>query len=108
MRDILSPAKPKKGVFYMVARRVLGFKLKRSTKQVSAHAGLILFTETIKALKVDEEINLLMPKSLSNRGYGAFNHALTLMLTMYGGGVGIAETREIKNDLALKNILDLY
>lgn len=86
---------------------ILPFKLERSREKITARSGLTLFEEFMEAIGVDKLINNCMPNSRSNRGYDAWHYVQTLLLTMCGGGEGIAETREIRNDIALKAVLNL-
>jgi hypothetical protein len=48
-----------------------------------------------------------MPKARSNKGFAAWAYVRPLLLTMYGGGESIAETREVRLDEALRALLGM-
>lgn len=86
---------------------ILPYKLERSKEKITARSGLALFEEFMEAMQVDKLTNNCMPSSLSNHGFDAWTYVQTLLLTICGGGEAIAETREIKNDEALRLLLQL-
>jgi hypothetical protein len=86
----------------MIQKTVLSFKLKKSEEKITARSGLTLFTEFLHAFNVPSIINSNMPKTLSNRGFEAWDYVHPILLTLYGGGETIADTREIRNDKALR------
>ncbi len=88
----------------MIQKTVLDFKLKKSEEKITARSGLALFTEFLHALKIPSIVNAIMPKTLSNRGFGAWEFVHSILLTLYGGGESLSDTREIRNDAALRAI----
>jgi hypothetical protein len=86
----------------MIHKTVLDFKLKKSDEKITARSGLALFSEFLCSLKIPNLVNRLMPEGLSNHSYQAWDYIHSLLLTLYGGGESCAETREIREDNALK------
>ena len=88
----------------MIKKNVLDFKLKRSEEKITARSGLMLFCEFLNAFKLQCLIDRIMPKTLSNHGFDAWEYVRPLLLTLYGGGETLADSREIRNDEALRSI----
>jgi hypothetical protein len=68
---------------------------------------LALFAEFLHASKVQSIVNSNMSKALSNRGFEAWDYVHTTLLTLYGGGETLADTREIRDDEALRTICNI-
>ena len=83
------------------------FEIERSRENLTARGGLYLFKEFNDRLKVEKTIEKHFPKPLSNKGYKASCFMNALLLTLYGGGESIAHTREIRDDKALRKLLNL-
>jgi hypothetical protein len=101
-----SPA-TKKELEVMIKKNVLDFKLKRSEEKITARSGLAIFYEFFSAFNLQSLVNHIMPKTLSNHGFDAWEYAQSILLTLYGGGETLADTREIRNDEALKTICNI-
>lgn len=86
----------------MIHKTVLDFKLQKSHEKITARSGLGLFSEFLCSLKIPNLVNRLMPKGLSNNSFKAWDYVHCLLLTLYGGGESCAETREIREDNALR------
>lgn len=91
----------------MIQKTVLDFKLKKSEEKITARSGLTLFSEFLQASNIPSIVNSNMPKSLSNRGFEAWEYVHPSLLTLYGGGETLADTREIRNDEALRTICNI-
>lgn len=88
----------------MIKKNVLDFKLKRSEEKITARSGLALFYEFLSAFSLQSLINRIMPKTRSNHGFEAWEYVQPILLTLYGGGETLADTREVRNDEALRSI----
>ena len=86
---------------------ILPYKLKRSNEKITARSGLALFEEFMEVIQVDRLINNCMPSPLSNHSFDAWTYVQTLLLTICGGGEAITETREIRNDAALRELFQM-
>jgi hypothetical protein len=89
----------------MIRQTALPFKIKRTEERITARSGLALYTEFIKALKVEESIDRHMPAPGSGRGFAASSYAMPITLTLYGGGEAIEDIREIRDDHSLLEII---
>jgi len=85
----------------MIHQCVLPIKLKRTKEKITARGGLLLFAEFIKALGVEHALDAHMPAPRSGRGFQANVYATSILMTLYGGGEKIEDTREIRQDKAL-------
>lgn len=87
----------------MVKQPLFNFnRLERSNDHVTPRAGLILVDGFMKAMKLKESVAEYMPAPASNRGYPAWAYIETLCLLMSGGGKNIADVREIRDDVTLR------
>jgi hypothetical protein len=91
----------------MIASTLSNIKFERSAEEVSPLGGLTLFRQFIESTGVDKALAEQLPQPGSNRGYGPGVHSLALILTMYAGGESIADTRKLRDDKALRKVLDL-
>ena len=87
-----------------MAQRVLPFKLENTTDTITAHAGLVMFGEFIHAMELSRQINNVLPKPGSPRGYEPARFIEPLILMLNGGGRSLEDIRQIKRD---KGLLDL-
>ena len=87
----------------MIKQRLFNFnKIERASSEVTPRAGLILFDGFMKALKVDKMMEKHMPVPGSNRGHKAWEYIRPISLMQYGGGLHIADLREIREDKVLR------
>lgn len=91
----------------MIHRSVLPFKIKRSEERITARSGLALYAEFIKAMRVTELVNQYLPQPGSGHGYEASKYIIPISLMLYGGGENIEDVREIRSDVALREIVGL-
>jgi hypothetical protein len=90
-----------------MTQRVLPFKLESTTDTITAHAGIVLFGEFISAMGLCQLINDQLPKPGSPRGYKPAKFIEPLVLTLHGGGRSLEDTRQIRNDSGLKDLLGI-
>ena len=88
-----------------MTQRVLPFKLESTNDTITAHAGLIMFGEFIHAIGLCGHINTELPKPGSPRGYNPSTFIEPLVLTSHGGGRGLEDIRQIRNDIGLQDLL---
>ena len=65
---------------------VLPFKVKSTSEQLTAHAGLALFGEFCAAMKVSEQINRYLPAPSSAKGFKPSVYVQVLILILHGEG----------------------
>ena len=91
----------------MIRQRVLPFKLEMTKDIITAHGGLALLGEFAVGLGLLDSVNRYLPKPGSGAGYKASEHVFPVVLTLNGGGRSLEDTREIRNDEGLREILPL-
>ncbi|MHB1665504.1 MAG: hypothetical protein ACYCT7_09660 [bacterium] len=91
----------------MLKQFKLNFKLGITKDKITPRSGLAIYMEFLKSLNIDSLINKHMPYPGSNRGYDPSSYIMPLMLMLYGGGRHIEDLREIINDNALTELLNI-
>jgi hypothetical protein len=91
----------------MIRQRVLPFKLEMTRDTITPHAGLALFGEFAVGLGLLDSVDNSLPKPGSGAGYQASEYVFPLILTLNGGGRSLEDTREIRGDEGLREILPL-
>jgi hypothetical protein len=100
----------------MITQRVLPFKLEMTRDTITPHAGLALVGEFTVGLRLLEAVDLsacnaqagrYLPKPGSGAGYEASEYVFPLTVMLNGGGRSLEDTREIRNDEGLREILPL-
>lgn len=91
----------------MIQQSVMPFKLKRTEERITARSGLSLYAEWVKAMGVEALTAQHLPKPGSGHGYKAISYVGPLSFSLYGGGVGIEDTKEIREDHTLKEVIGL-
>ena len=91
----------------MIRQRVLPFKLEMTKDTITPHAGLALFGEFAIGIGLLNSVDRYLPKPGSGAGYKACEYVFPLILTLNGGGRSLEDTREIKDDEGLREILPL-
>lgn len=89
------------------SQTVLPFKLAASDESLTAHSGLALFGEYLLAMGVGGLIDRELPRPGSAAGYRPSVHVLPLVLTLAGGGRTLEDLRVLRNDTALRSLLQL-
>lgn len=90
-----------------ISSPLLPFKLEITKDKITPHAGLGLFGEFLHSQRIAELFDNLLPQRESPKSYLASRYALPLLLSMNGGGRYIEDIREIANDKALCDLLQL-
>lgn len=91
----------------IINQTVLPFKVEVTKDTITAHAGLALLGEFAVGLGVLGALDRDMPKPGSGVGYGASEHIFPLLLMLNGGGRSLEDSREIRQDEGLREILPL-
>jgi hypothetical protein len=91
----------------MISQGILPFKIEQTSELITPRSGLALFAEVVRALKVREKIREAFPRPGSNRGYEAWAYIEPLLLMLVGGGRHIEDLREIRDDAALRHLIEL-
>lgn len=86
---------------------VLPFKLAATDESLTAHGGLALFGEYLRAMGVAGLIGHELPRPGSAAGYEPSAHVLPLVLTLAGGGRTLEDLRVLRNDEGLRALLQL-
>lgn len=91
----------------MIRQRVLPFKLEITKDLITSHAGLSLFGEFVVGLGMLDEVDRQLPRPGSGSGYKASEYIYPILLTLNGGGRSLEDTREIRDDEGLRELLPL-
>ena len=86
---------------------VLPFKLAATGKSLTAHGGLALYGEYLRAMGVGELIDHELPRPGSAAGYGPSADVLPLVLMLAGGGRTLEDLRVRRGDVGLRSLLQL-
>jgi Transposase DDE domain group 1 len=89
------------------SQTVLPFKLAASDESLTAHGGLALFGEYLRAMSICGLINLELPGPGSAAGYDPSAHILPLILMLAGGGRTLEDLRVLRHDEGLRLLLRL-
>jgi hypothetical protein len=89
------------------AETVLPFKLGATDESLTAHGGLALFGEYLRAMDVGVVIDHELPGPGSAAGYDPSAHVLPLVLMLAGGGRTLEDLRVLRNDTGLRSLLQL-
>ena len=91
----------------MIQQTVLPFKLETTKDLITSHAGLALLGEFAVGLGLLKWLDSCLPAPGSGAGYRASEHVFPLVLMLNGGGRSLEDTREIREDVGLREILAL-
>ncbi len=91
----------------MIKQTVLPFKLETTKDLITSHAGLALLGEFAVGLGLNKALDRSLPDPGSGAGYLASEHVFPLVLMLNGGGRTLEDSREIRNDVGLREILPL-
>ena len=86
---------------------VLPFKLAATDELLTAHSGLALVGEYLRAMGVTGLIDHEMPRPGSAVGYKPSAHVLPLILMLAGGGRTLEDLRVLRNDEGLRALVQL-
>jgi hypothetical protein len=91
----------------MIKQRVLPFKLETTMDMITAHAGLALLGEFAVGLGLNKALNGCLPAPGSGAGYLASEHVFPLIVMLNGGGRTLEDIREIRDDVGLREVLQM-
>ena len=91
----------------MIRQTILPFKLEMTRDMITPHAGLALVGEFAAGLGVLKSIDRYLPKPGSGAGYKPSEYIFPLLLMLNGGGRSLEDTRQIRTDEGLREILPL-
>ena len=86
---------------------VLPFKLAATDESLTAHGGLALVGEYLRAMGVAGLIDHELPHPGSAAGYKPSAHVLPLILMLAGGGRTLEDLRVLRNDEGLRALVQL-
>jgi hypothetical protein len=91
----------------MIKQTVLPFKLETTMDMITPHAGLALLGEFAVGLGLNKALDRYLPAPGSGAGYLASEHVFPIVLMLNGGGRTLEDSREIREDAGLREILHL-
>ena len=91
----------------MIKQTVLPFKIETTKDTITAYAGLALVGELAVGLGILEAVDRCLPKPGSNAGYKASEYVFPLVLMLNGGGRSLEDSRVIRQDEGLREVLPL-
>ena len=91
----------------MSKQTVLPFKLETTRDLITSHAGLALLGEFAVGLGLNRSLDRDLPVPGSGAGYRSSEHVFPLVLMLNGGGRSLEDSREIRNDVGLREVLPL-
>lgn len=91
----------------MIRQTVLPFKLEMTKDTITPHAGLALIGEFAIGLRLLKSVDSYLPKPKSGAGYKPSEYIFPLILMLNGGGRSLEDTRQIRTDEALREVLPL-
>jgi len=91
----------------MIKQTVLPFKLEITKDLITSHAGLGLLGEFAVGLGLKKALDEYLPGPGSGAGYLASEHVFPIVLMLNGGGRTLEDSREIREDVGLREILPL-
>ncbi len=91
----------------MITKTVLPFKLETTPDTITAHAGLALFGEFAHGLGLPALVDSHVPLPGSGAGYRPSQFVMPLLLMLNGGGQALEDLRQVRNDIALRDLLGM-
>jgi hypothetical protein len=91
----------------MIRQTILPFKVEMTRDLITPHAGLALLGEFAVGLGFLQSVDRYLPKPGSGAGYNPSEYIFPLILMLNGGGRSLEDTRQIRADEGLKEILPL-
>ena len=91
----------------MIKQTVLPFKLETTRDLITSHAGLGLLGEFAMGLGLKEMVDRCLPGPGSGAGYLASEQVIPLILMLSGGGRTLEDSREIRDDGGLRELLEM-
>ena len=91
----------------MIRQTILPFKLEMTRDMITPHAGLALLGEFAVGLELLQSVDKYLPTPGSGAGYQPCEYIFPLILMLNGGGRSLEDTRQIRDDEGLREILPL-
>jgi len=91
----------------MIRQTILPFKVEMTRDMITPHAGLSLLGEFAVGLGLLDSVDRYLPKPGSGAGYSPSEYIFPLILMLNGGGRSLEDTRQIRVDEGLREILPL-
>ncbi len=91
----------------MIRQTILPFKVEMTRDMITPHAGLALLGEFAVGLRLLQSVDRYLPKPGSGAGYSPSEYTFPLILMLNGGGRSLEDTRQIRVDDGLREILPL-
>ena len=91
----------------MIRQTILPFKIEMTRDLITPHAGLALLGEFAVGLGLLGSVDRYLPKPGSGAGYNPSEYIFPLILMLNGGGRSLEDTRQIRADEGLREILPL-
>jgi len=87
--------------------KTIPLKIKKTKENLTPRLGLLFYGRLANRFGLSRLVEKNFSSSGSNRGYKASSYIDTLLLSLYGGGESLSDTREIRNDFALQEMLGM-
>ena len=91
----------------MIRQTILPFKVEMTRDMITPHAGLALLGEFAVGLGLLQSVDRYLPKPGSGAGYSPSEYTFPLILMLNGGGRSLEDTRQIRVDEGIREILPL-
>jgi len=89
----------------MIQQTVFPFKIKTTKERLTAHGGLALMAEFNHGIGLRELTDQYLPGPGSNRGFEPSEVVDAVVLMLQGGGRGLEDLRELKNEEGLMKLI---
>ena len=91
----------------MIRQTILPFKIDLTRDMITPHAGLALLGEFAVGLGLLKSADRYLPTPGSGAGYHPSEYLFPLILILNGGGRSMEDTRQIREDKGLREVLPL-
>jgi hypothetical protein len=91
----------------MIQQTILPFKIEMTRDLITPHGGLALLGEFAVGLDLLQSIDNCLPTPGSGAGYHPSEYIFPLILMLNGGGRSLEDTRQIRTDEGLREVLPL-
>ena len=90
----------------MIRQTVCGFKVEKTSEELTAHGGLALLAEYNHGMGLRELADRHLPGPGSNRGYRASAFVDSLVLLLQAGGCHLEDIRELRQEGPLLKLVE--
>jgi hypothetical protein len=91
----------------MIRQTILPFKIEMTKDLITPHAGLALLGEFAVGLGLLQAVDTSLPTPGSGAGYRPSEYVFPLIMMLNGGGRSLEDTRQIRADEGLREIVPL-